>query len=53
MLHTAQGPKSPLLHRNNVAVLQVKVGEVGGENERSPGQLPKVVVSQVKFHCNL
>lgn len=53
MLHAAQGPESTLLHLNNVAVLKVKVGEVGGEEECAPGKLSQVVVSQVKFHCNL
>lgn len=53
MLHAAQGPESALLHLNNVAVLQVEVGEVGGEEEGTPGQLSQVVVSQVKFDCNL
>lgn len=37
MLHAAQGPKGALLHLQNVAVLKVKVGEVGGEEERTPG----------------
>lgn len=53
MLQAAQGPESSLLHLNNVAVLQVKVGEVGSEEEGTPGQIPQVVVPQVKFHCNL
>lgn len=53
LLQAAQGPESPLLHSNYVAVLQVEVGEVGGEEEGAPGQLLKVVVSQVKFHRDL
>lgn len=53
MLHAAQGSESALLHLNNVAALKVKVGEVRGEEERTPGQFSEVVVSQVKFHCNL
>lgn len=53
MLHAAQGSESALLHLNNVAVLKIKVGEVRGEEERTPGQFSEVVVSQVKFHCNL
>lgn len=53
MLQVTQGPESALLHLNNVAVLKVKMGEVGGEEERTPGQLSQVVLSQVKFHCNL
>lgn len=50
MLQAAQGPEGALLHPNNAAVLEVKVGKVGGEEERTPGQLSQVVVSQVKSH---
>lgn len=48
--HTAQGPESALLHLDDVAALQVEVGEVGCEHKCPPRQNLQVVVPQVQFH---